>query len=179
MLPDDVLIAFKQTLILGGYNLLFGSGISTDSTNLQGQHLRTAEKLREDLCAQKTAKSSTSLSRVYGLLSEQEKNTQITQHYSCQTPGSSVFPLSNFLWNRIFTFNVDDVVERVYEEHQGAKQVIKPINFNASFETVKDRSTLLSIHLHGYVREANSGFVFSYPEYAQVMKAMNPWMHTL
>ncbi len=179
MLPADHLERFKSTLISGGYNLLLGSGTSLDSTNGLGEPLRSANNFRLDLCKLKGVSDNTTLPRVYSLLSHDERQHELVARFSNCTPGTSLSPLPRYLWRRLFTFNIDDVLEELYAAHSQAKQPLIPLNFDMSFEPTPDRSELQAIHLHGWVREPDSGFVFSYPEYARVMSGLNPWMHLL
>ena len=177
MISPDLLPAFRQSLLSGSYNLLTGSGISRDSKNGRGDQLLGAEDLRAALCSLTGAKSSTSLSRVYPLLSPAQISTELVEHYENCRPGPSLAFLDKFLWRRHFTFNVDDVLESLYGT--ASLQELTPINYDAPFEPTPTRSQLQVIHLHGWVRRPAAGFVFSNNEYARNMGAMNPWMHTL
>ena len=179
MIPDELLNAFTSTLLTGGYNLLVGSGVSLDSKNGLGETLRTAETLRRDLCKLKGVRDTTTLPRVYSLLSEQERRTELVDRFANCKPGPSLSSLPHFLWRRLFTFNIDDALEASYRDAMDAKQSLIPLNFDAPFEPTPDRRELHAIHLHGWVGQAQAGFVFSHAEYARVMSALNPWMHLL
>jgi len=78
----------------------------------------------------------------------------------------------------MFTFNIDDVLENLYESDD-AKQKLVPLNFDAPLEPTPNRMELLAVHLHGWVRQPSAGYVFSSSEYVRVMKGLNPWMHLL
>ncbi len=179
MIPENLRDAFRSTLLSGGYNLLVGSGISLDSTNGQGETLRSAEQLRRDLCALKGVRDTTTLPRVYSLLSDTERKTELLDRFNNCVPGPSLGPMPHFLWRRLFSFNIDDAVEALYRTAAEAKQQLVPLNFDASFEPTPDRQELHAVHLHGWVGRPDVGFVFSHAEYARVMAAMNPWMHLL
>jgi hypothetical protein len=179
MIPLDLISACKNTLTTGGYNLLLGSGISLDSRNGTGAELAGATALKAELCQIKGVGDSVPLHRVIGLLTDSERSKHLVVPYSNCVAGPSLSPLPSFLWRRAFTFNIDDVLENLYEKAGRRQQSIVPLNFNADFEPTPNRDELLAIHLHGWVREPNAGFVFSYPEYARVMKGQSPWMHLL
>lgn len=179
MIPEDARPDFERTLLRGGYNLLVGSGISLDSRNEYGDNMRSANSLRRDLCSLLGVDEKTSLSRLYPLLDEQQKEHQLVRHYTCVRAGPSLAPVTRFLWRRLFTFNIDDVVEVLYERSTNAKQRLATANYDAPFEPTPITSSLQAIHLHGWVREPTSGFVFSAAEYARVMRDLNPWMHLL
>ncbi len=178
MLAQEYVRAFKGTLLAGSYNLLLGSGISLDSKNSKGVLLRSAETLRRDLCTLKGLRDTTTLPRVYSLLSDVERAVELIEGYSRCQPGPSLKALPNYLWRRLFTFNIDDVVEALYGLEQNRKQELVPLNFDSSFEPAPDRRELQAVHLHGWVGQPDSGFVFSHAEYARVMQ-LNPWMHLL
>jgi hypothetical protein len=179
MIPDALQPEFDRTLLSGGYNLLLGAGISLDSHNKNGEFLRSSEKLRKDLCTLVGAKPETSLSRVYPLLTPEQSDRELVERFSGCVPGRSLRHLSRYIWRRTFTFNIDDVVEAHYELNPGAKQSIVPLNYDAPFEPTPGRDELHVVHLHGWVREPSTGFVFSAAEYARIMRDLNPWMHLL
>jgi hypothetical protein len=177
MVPNNVEKEFKDTLLAGGYNLLLGSGVSLDSRNGKGEPLRSAESVRQDLCRLTGVKENTSLTRAYGLLKEHQIQQEIVERFRECSPGPSLQALPRFLWRRLFTFNVDDVIEQLYRGTQ--KQILQPLNFTAGFELTSERRELQAVHLHGSVLWPNEGFVFATTEYVKVMTGLNPWMHLL
>lgn len=179
MIPQEHVEAFRKSLFTGGYNLLLGSGTSLDSNNGMGELLRSTEKLRQDLCKLKTVRESTGLTRVAGMLDAREIEIQLVKGYSNCKPGKSLHQFPNYLWKRIFTFNIDDVLENLYKGNSIAKQTLVPINYDSQFEPAPTRDELQAIHLHGWVGEPKTPFVFSYTEYVKYMRAMSPWMHML
>ena len=179
MMPEKYLSTFEQTLYAGQYNLLFGSGISLDSRNAAGVLLESSDKLRLRLCKKTGAPTSTSLSRVYGLLSRDQIVNQVATPYRGCTASSSLSPLPLYLWRRILTFNIDDVVENLYNSVEGAKQEIRSINYSDPFEPTPQPKQLQLVHLHGKADAPDSGFVFSPNDYVRVMAEINPWVHLL
>lgn len=179
MIRDEVKAVLRDSLIKGRYNLLLGAGIALDSTNATGDNLPSAETLRTDLCAVTGAPASTTLTRVCGLLDEQQRLEQLTRRFSGCQPGPSLRMLTHYLWRRLFTFNIDDVLEVLYRTSPDAKQELVALNFNAPFEPTPERSELLAVHLHGWVGQPEAGYVFSASEYVRVMSSLNPWMHLL
>lgn len=177
MVPDSVLKVFTDTLLAGGYNLLLGAGISLDSRNGKGETLRSAERLRQDLCSLTGARDTTSLTRAYALLTKQQIQSEIVDRFRECSPGPSLEALPLFLWRRLFTFNVDDVLERLYLGTH--KQSLVSLNFTAAFEPTPERRELQAIHLHGSALWPDEGFVFAVTEYVKVMSSLNPWMHLL
>jgi hypothetical protein len=179
MVSTQLLAPFRETLLTGGYNLLLGSGVSLDSRNGLGEPLRSSEDLRRDLCQLTHASPSTSLTRVYPLLTPEQLDHELVVSFSKCNPGESLQYLPRFLWRRLFTFNIDDALEAIYRKSLKPKQALRPINFLAPFEPTPVRSELTAIHLHGWVADPEAGFVFSASEYARQMSSLNPWMHML
>lgn len=180
MIPAGSIDAFRDTLFRGGYSLLLGSGVSMTSKNRWSQPHRSASKLAVDLCALTGVRPDMSLQRVYKLLNEAQVN-ELADSYTCADPSENLLKtLPKYLWKRIFSFNIDDVIEVVYERVHFSKQNLVPLNFDSDFQPAPEDSTQLQlIHLHGSVRQRDSGFVFSNTEYARVMAQMNPWMMML
>jgi hypothetical protein len=142
MIPKDTIAAFRNTLLAGGYNLLLGSGICLDSHNGLGEQLRNAEKLRQDLCSLKNVRETTALTRVAGMLTTEEAEEQLIKPFLNCKPGTSLANLPNFLWKRLFTFNIDDVLEALYHDSKHVKQTLIPINFDSQFEPAPNRGEL-------------------------------------
>lgn len=162
----------------GEYNLLLGSGVSLDSTNGRGEQLPTAEELRLDLCALKGANQRSPLQRVYASLTDAERAEYVVDRFRSSSAGPTLQKLSTFLWNRIFTFNIDDALEDAYWS-AAALQEIATYNFDDDYIEKQDATLLQIIHLHGWVRRLDSGFVFSRDEYVRQIRSINPWMVVL
>lgn len=180
MIPADMLDDFRDTLFRGGYSLLLGSGTSMTSKNRRMQAHRSASKLAVDLCTLTGTRPGTPLQRVYKLLNDTQVN-DLADSYTCAEPSEQLLrTIPKYLWKRIFTFNIDDVIETVYERVHFSKQNLVPLNFDSDFQPAAEDATQLQlIHLHGSVRQRASGFVFSYNEYVRIMSQSNPWMMTL
>lgn len=176
-ITDEQILNLKSSLITGKYNLLLGSGVSTDSWNDDGE-LLSGEELRLTLCNLQRVPKNTSLQKVYDLLNEIEVRKYITSRYSNCTPGASVKHFPKFLWRRVFTFNIDDALESAFEEN-GSLQTLKPINFGETFADSTKIEELFAIHLHGFVRQESKGYVFSRNDYINQMTSINPWMNML
>lgn len=179
MLTDDVLNALRPSLFAGHYNLLLGSGISLDSTDSNGKPLKSASDLTVELCNLKGVNTSNTLSRVTNLLEPDEIKKLITIPYSICKAGETVKRLTSFVWKTAFTFNVDDALENAYETVTHAKQVVESLNYNALYKSVSNKGSLHIVHLHGFTREPESGYIFSTSEYGRVTHGMNSWMHVL
>ena len=175
MLAKPLTKTFRDTLFAGKYNLLLGSGASANSRDRYGALLRGTEELRQDICVLTGARSDTSLPRAYSLLSSSQRQTELVDRYSHCQPGRELIPLRQYLWKRIFTFNIDDVVENLYVGENKVQEV-QPINFNSVFIPDTNVSEVQCIHLHGHAKQPEPGFVFSHNEYARILQGNNPWM---
>ena len=175
MLDPQLFETFRDTLFAGKYNLLLGSGASLGSRDRNGALLRGTEQLRQDICRLTNTSDATSLSRAYALLTAQQRQTELVDRYSRCRPRTELLPLRRCLWKRLFTFNIDDVIENLYGSRKGAQELTS-LNFDSAFAPDTDVSELQCIHLHGYAREPEKGFVFSHNEYARVLQRNNPWM---
>jgi hypothetical protein len=179
MIDEGILQQIADPLLSGRYNLLLGSGISLGSTNYAGELLPTTGALRLELCDVLSINPNSTLERVYGLLTDEQKTKLIYDRFRGCAPALQILPLRNFVWKNVFTFNVDDVVEAVYEQPGLRQQYLALKNFDDPCDLNERRDTLPIIHLHGSVRKYASGFVFSYSEYVRIIAGLNPWMHIL
>lgn len=179
MLSSTELKQVKSSLFAGHYNLLLGSGISMDSTNGAGKKLKSAGTLAEELISLKGLRPNTPLSRVTMTLDDNEIDKYITKPYSSCRAGATVKQMTSFIWKVVFTFNIDDALEAAYETTLHPRQKLESVNFDEHYRTSKDKSQLLAIHLHGFTRQSEKGYVFSSTEYARVTRGNNSWMHIL
>ncbi|HHW1935425.1 TPA: SIR2 family protein [Pseudomonas aeruginosa] len=179
MLTEQQLQEVKNSLFAGHYNLLLGSGVSLDSSGPDNLPVMGASSLTKILCDLKGAKEGTNLSRVSLLLSDEEQSEHLTKRYSNCKPGKTVLNITNFIWKTIYSFNIDDALEAAYEENINSKQKAESLNFDSVYQQPQSRLTVPIVHLHGFVRDAIKGYVFSVSEYGRVTRKLNPWMHVL
>jgi hypothetical protein len=179
MIPESLIHSFRETLFSGGYNLLVGSGVTLDSKDGAGKPMPSAEEMRSSFCKITGARPDTLLNRAYQLLSPEQRQALLVTPYVGCSPGPTVSRLPRYLWRRLFTFNVDDVIEQTYSGLASPKQTISPLNYDSPFEPTPGRQNLQVVHLHGWARQPESGFVFSAAEYARQMSSNNAWMHML
>ena len=168
MLTEEILNALRPSLFAGHYNLLLGSGVSLDSTDKRGVPLKSAGDLTVDLCNLKGVKTTTPLSRVSLLLDQDETEKHITLPYSACKAGETVKRLTSFVWKSAFTLNVDDALEAAYETTVRPKQESESLNYDSLYKTPSTKATLPIVHLHGFTREPEKGYVFSTNEYGRV-----------
>ncbi len=175
-MPFDqtTLESIASSLKAGHYNLLLGAGVSRDSQNSKGS-LPSGEAFRQDLCRLKGARDNSPLQRVYATLTPAEVQEHVVERFRDCQPGPSVTKLTQFIWRRIFTFNIDDALERAY----GAPDLVQTLtvfHFNDDYYEGRLLSEVPTIHLHGWIGRPDQGFVFSRDEYVRQIKSINPWM---
>lgn len=155
--------AFVSALKAGQYNLLLGSGSSMDASNSFGR-LPSGDGLKKELCTAKNVSENYSLQRVFSLLQPDEIDRLVTKRFLDCTPGKTAHLILSFIWKRIFTWNIDDVLEHEYATGN-ARQELRPLHFSDEYVEAQNLSELLLIHLHGSVLQPDKGYVFSRTEY--------------
>jgi hypothetical protein len=168
--------AFLSSLRAGQYNLLLGAGFSMDSKNAKG-FLPSGDGLLEDLARATKAKKS-SLQRLYQLLTPAQVKELITDRFVNSIPGETPKLMASFVWRRIFTWNVDDVLENLYSGERTVQRAI-PKHFNDVYTDPQSLEELFIIHLHGFSRTPERGYVFSRDQYVSQTTKVNPWMTVL
>ena len=133
---------------------------------------------RADLCRLIGARPTSSLQRVFSGLSESEVEVHVTDRFLRCEPGPSVERLPTFIWRRIFTLNVDDVLEAVYTR-PGNLQSPHSLHFKDAYVEMRTLEQVPIVHLHGWARQPEKGYVFARSEYARVMAEANAWMTVL
>lgn len=178
MFDADKLSSIASSVRAGHYNLLLGAGVSLDSKNSRGEFLPSGDRFRLDLCKLKGARETSSLQRVYSTLTESEIQEQVIDRFSKCIPGPTLEKFTKFIWRRIFTFNIDDALEVAYQSSDSPQDILS-FHFSDDYVEIRERSTVPIIHLHGWVRLADRGFVFSASEYVRQIRVINPWMVVL
>ncbi len=176
-ISEDQHEAFRSALAAGQYNLLLGAGASMDASNKLGP-IPSGDVFKEDLCRATGASTKHSLQRVFSLLKGKQVDDLVTARFVGCKPGRTANLISHFLWKRIFTWNIDDVLQNYYEKNK-TKQHLKTIHYKDEFSEASGLNELMSIHLHGTVLHPDKGYIFSREHYIQQMHSVNPWMSVL
>lgn len=148
-----------------------------DASNRLGA-LPSGEAFKEELCRVTGASTKHSLQRVFSLLNETQVHEHVTGRFIDCKPGRTADLISRFLWKRIFTWNIDDVLQRHYEVTK-TKQKLRTVHYRDEFKEASSLSELMAIHLHGTVLYPKKGYVFSREHYIQQAQTINPWMSVL
>jgi len=169
-LSSDQIELVKASLWSRQYYLLTGSGISLDSNGPSGE-MKSSADLKTTLCDHLKIPSSRSLQQAYSLLNGNEISAYITDPYKCISPGGTVTKLVNYPWKRIFTLNVDDCLEeaisKLLSQQVDLKKQFEIKNYLDDFSDFSPLNVQSVIHLHGLVKQAERGYIFSHSEYAK------------
>ncbi len=162
----------------GDYNLFLGAGVSLDSTGGDGELLPSGWKLQESLSRAANIPPTSALQRAFSALSDAQIEELVTKRFAPCKSGKSLERFPSFLWKRIFTLNVDDALEHAYESSSGI-QKCDPLHFKDTFSDSRTLAEVPIVHLHGWARTPERGYVFSRAQYAAVMADNNAWMTIL
>jgi NAD-dependent SIR2 family protein deacetylase len=166
----------------GSVVLFAGAGFSVGARNSLGQDppLGTplAEALAHECC---WAYSGEELSIVYDEAQKQLGTERLRQflnsRYRDCTPAEWHKLAAQLIWYRIYTTNIDDVIESAYRAGaQRFRRIVCPANYEEHdpwYEGIQ------CVHLHGSVLEPDKGFTFSPVEYGEQTAKPNPWYQAL
>lgn len=164
MLSEEQWSRVGDGIKAGRYNLLVGAGVSLDSKSvITGMDLPTGRGLAVELAAALPGvNAGSSLNRLRKAMTPEQVDQLITRRFVGCVPGPTVEAIAAFRWKRVFTLNVDDALERAYETRPSMVQAIRTYNHDAPYEGVRDLGVLPVIHLHGWSREPDRGYVSIY-----------------
>jgi len=174
--------AILKDILLNSSPVLFlGAGFSAGSANEVGV-IPTGEQLRglifrEFVCGNVSPEDEKEIENyslqeliqyVYeGLEKSAELQALIINLFKNAIPKEFHLLLNAYEWRRIYSVNVDDLVENIYQQNK-----IPLVVQNQNYEKRVDTETEL-IKLHGCVRNPEEGFVFSRNEYTQATLSGN------
>lgn len=167
-LPDllDKIAYGRMCLFLGA-----GAGASLGGKKLEDRLIEFAELP----VSQKTHK----LSRIYdAAIYKTSKSTvnEFLKNVFIRSVASWQKAIPSFVWKRIYTTNIDDILNDSVNKCRNPLQEYVYKNFrDSSDSSTKDNDTTQVVHLHGYVRKASAGYVFGPKEYATAVKDNLPW----
>ena len=183
MKEQSILEHIAQGLAYGEYSLLLGAGASIGAVGGNGRDLPLGPGLRDALVDEfqiDTEGETLSLSQVYGYLlfhSRRQANYLLKRWFSNCRP-SWQHLLAEFSWKRIWTLNIDDVVERSFRD---IGRPLESLSWNERFSERGFQSEQQIIHLHGIANrlsdegENEGTLVFSLSEYAQEVANPRTW----
>ncbi len=159
--------------------LLLGAGFSYGTKSVYGCNNLLAEELRKELIREFyehdqdiSEIESYTLRQLCDLVVEENKQEQLhsllRRHYSRTIPHEEHSSMCKYVWDCIYTFNIDDLVENVYQINKYAICVQN----QHTRKQLKEKETEL-VKLHGCVNALENGIVFSSDEYYDSMNQVN------
>ena len=189
---DDFISAEERTGLLDGmvrgeYNLLLGAGASLGALGGDKAPLPGARDLAQELLASFGIDSGgrdLDLKLAYELVEgrrdrqARNRNEYLRLRFSQCSPTWHSF-LASLRWRRIWTLNIDDVVESVYQRGDTAAQTARTYNWPDDFvERGSLQNELQVVHLHGcaFLQDPEAqALVFSITEYLSAGAGRHAW----
>jgi hypothetical protein len=105
-------------------------------------------------------------------------NELLAKYYRDCKPAPWHLQLASVFWYRIYTTNIDDVIEQVYKGH--AAQNLDLITCPAPYEDHDLwHERVQSVHLHGSVLDPAKGYTFTLEDFAGQTAQPNPWYQAM
>jgi energy-coupling factor transporter ATP-binding protein EcfA2 len=167
----------------GNVVLFCGAGSSVGATNSNGKDPPMSGELSEILAREcGWSYSGEELAVVYEQamkhLGTAGLNSVLSVHYQNVRPAPWHRAISNLLWFRIYTTNIDDVLENSYAA--GGAQKFLPITCPHSYEEPDIwYERVQCVHLHGSVLDFSKGFTFTFDDFARLTASPNPWYQAM
>ncbi len=181
----DFAFLLKQ-LQTGRACLFLGAGFSVDAKN----ELGTSPPLGGDLARLLAAEagftlSGESLPVVFEATKKRIGSARLAdllrKNYDIVAMDDWYNTVSQFTWHRIYTINIDNLLQAVYSKQGGMSGQRLRIIVNPA--PVEERDVLFQelqcVHLHGHVDTAANGLTFTLADFASLTTAPNPWYQIL
>lgn len=173
----------------GQYNLLLGAGASYGCIGGDGIALKdgatTASQINSDFKLDMAEGEKTKLPLVYEEALELDSIKLHKWLQSRFTNCNSTWQkdIFSFNWQRIWTFNIDDVLDNAFDESKNIEknkcEQIKNFNWKDNILPIEHSPNIQQIvYLHGRASEVGGnkqGVIFSVPEYASATRSFLQW----
>ena len=183
MTDISLLNKVAEGIAQGEYSLLLGAGASVGAVGGNGRLLPTGVELRDALINDfgiKTEGESISLTQAYDYL-RRNCPKELTQYLKkwfqgCDPTWQRL--IAEFNWRRIWTFNIDDVVEKAFY-NEGRPNI--SLTWNERFFERDLSNAQQIIHLHGLAARLDENqlnddvLVFSISEYTRAVTYPRTW----
>lgn len=180
-IPETILSALQA----GQYSLLLGAGASADALSANGKFLPLGDSYGTELISQFGLQISqnTALQNVWDAAVMRAGSEGIVRAQSLLPRFTGCKPapyhvlFSQFVWKRIFTFNVDDVLPKAYAT-QSSLQTLVETHFEEPYsdpQLSEDRVQL--IYMHGAAGMPERTVVFGPPAYSATINNQQTWFH--
>ena len=184
MTETEIIQQIAQGLAYGEYSLLLGAGASLGAVGGNGSELPTGAGLRDALVEEfniDTGGETLPLPQLYDYLQQiglvREVNAFMRAWFvDCRPSWQHLF--AEFNWKRIWTLNIDDVIEKAFRE---TGRSIESLTWNQRFSDRISASNQQIIHLHGLAERLpddgtkSDALVFSLSDYAREVANPRTW----
>lgn len=163
--------------------LFAGAGFSTDAISGAGQHPPLGADLAVKLAAACGWKHEGEELPVVFEQAQKHLGTRaldelLASLYQQCKPAAWHRLTASIIWHRIYTTNIDDVLEQVYAK--GGAQSVEPIVCPAPYiDPDPWLGSVQCVHLHGSVLDRSKPLTFSIQEFAKQTVVTNPWYQAL
>ena len=183
MIDTELLGQMAQGLSQGEYFLLLGAGSSVDAIGGNGNPLPTGQGLVDALITRfgiDTGGDTLSLAQVYRYVQIEHRadTDEFLRKWFTNCIPSWQPILAEFNWKRVWTLNIDDIIENSYRQ---SGRPFESLAWNERFSTGDTKSGHQIIHLHGMAQHIDDGkadhgaMVFSLAEYAHELANPRTW----
>lgn len=160
----------------GQYHLILGAGASIGCRNPLGLLPSTSELEAHLLDLIDMTGESVGLQRAYEAAVEERGSAEVISLLRSLFSESGYMPwhqqVAEVAWEAIWTFNIDDVMEKAYGDEKNRSQRAKSLLWRDPTEPYGGSLDVVPlVHLHGYIGAdpaRNPGLVFSLTEYLSV-----------
>jgi len=177
--------AYLKEKVREGQAVLFaGAGFSGDAFNKRGEHPPLGSDLGRALAGEaKLPYNGEDLPHVYqasrGTVGDRRLRELLTSYYDIAEYPGWYHIVRGTVWHRIYTTNIDNLFQRIYEKAPLHSQRLDTIVCPAAFKPQRvDLKEVQCVHLHGLI-ESPQPFTFTLAEFASLTARSNPWYQAL
>ncbi|MDC3962623.1 P-loop NTPase [Polyangium jinanense] len=174
-LTDDQLSLFRNAVRNGHYRLLLGAGFSRSSIGPDGKNLPLGGELARELAAAFDLPADYPLASLSDAIPPDALSKFLVAKFLGCKASTTVRTLPSFIWRRIYTYNIDNVLLDAYHDNDRALQKIQCVTHSDPFQDRDEPGSVQVVYLHGYVERPEAGFVFSTRSYAGHVDEHNVW----
>ncbi len=179
MIEPSKLAFLKRQFQFGRVTLFTGAGFSLDAKNQKNSEPPLGNALGGLLAnLGGFPYEEEPLPQVYAAVQKRTGRSQLeeflTINYSIESFDPWYQKIAGLVWNRIYTTNIDNLIEKVYggQSQQRLKTIACPHNF---MPQPKTPATLQYVKLHGCVNNLDRGIRFSLEDFSQLQVEEDPW----
>lgn len=103
----------------------------------------------------------------------------LEEHYLNCTPAPWHQLITHFCWHRIYTTNIDDVIEAAYRKSRGDQNLRSIVCPAPVQEADPWLESLPCVHLHGSVEDPSKPLTFTIDDLAETTSTSHPWYQAL